>query len=236
MASLTALPGVADAILPQRARRPVEQDAHTAFLPAPLLSMVPTQASVSPLRRWLRPAVIGTAIAGTLILAAVSAAAGTRGDAPLARMQVEAAPAAQSAGCQAMYRVSQDDGKRFAGELTVVNTGTAALRDWTISFRYAAGQQATAPGWNQTGDAVLVGPVADELRPGDQVRYPFRGTYDVVNPMPIAFTLGNVACEALLVGPVSAAPPKPQAQPHVQPAAKPRPDGDHKRKGKDGRD
>src|SRR6185436_17268094 len=101
---------------------------------------------------------------------------------PLAGGQA-AEPVAATTSCQAIYRVRRDDGTHFAGDLTIVNSGSTPLRDWTVSFRYAGGQRATGSGWRQSGAAVSRGPVADELPAGERVTFAFQGTYRDVNPM-----------------------------------------------------
>jgi eukaryotic-like serine/threonine-protein kinase len=226
---LRALPGVAEAVLPNATeRRDGDEPADTAFLSPLTFVPAPTAPAAGLRQRWLRrPAIVAAAVIGLVLLAGLGAAAATRDQptTPVLPMQVGAPPA--RGACQATYHMSTDDGTRFAGDLTVVNTGQQTLRDWTLSFRYAGGQQTSGPGWSQTGDTVSVGPVPQELLPGKQVRLAFEGRYDGVNTMPTGFAVGDVACDAVLVGPVGT--------PRVEQAALPKPPApkdEHPHKGK----
>jgi serine/threonine-protein kinase len=183
-------------------------------------------------RRSQRAAALVTLVGAVLIagIAAVVAARPDRPDGTAAAAAVmptgpASAAAEPVAACRAVYQVRQDDGARFAGELTIVNSGAVPLRDWTVSFRYPGGQRATGPGWRQSGDAVALGPVTDELRAGERVTYPFQGTYRDVNAMPQSVVVDRVACVTSLVGAVGRAGP---AEPVGGPA-EPKPD---KEKGK----
>jgi serine/threonine-protein kinase len=166
------------------------------------------------LRRWLRPPVLAAMTGAMAIvgLGTVAAAALQEGPAGTAA----AAGPAPTAACAAIYRLKSDDGSRFAGELTIINSGTSALRDWTVSFRYPGDQMAVGGGWRQVGAAVSRGPVDSELPAGERVTYPFRGTYRDVNSMPTSFQVGEVTCVVQLVGAVTV------AEPAIE-TAKPRP-------------
>jgi serine/threonine-protein kinase len=179
---------------------------------------------------WLRPAV-ATAAACALALTGIGAALarddGAQAGAATGQQPTPTpSPTPELTACQAIYQMRSDDGKRFAGDLTVVNTGATALRDWTLSFRYAGNQRATGSGLRQDGDAVTVGPV-DELPAGEKVTYRFSGTYRGVNPMPMSFAVDEVACDTRLVGPVGATTPATSATRAVPDgqAAPPQPGG-----------
>jgi eukaryotic-like serine/threonine-protein kinase len=150
---------------------------------------------------WLRPVLIGGAIL-FVVLGGLAAGAALRG----LRKPATTVGAPPVAACQAIYRVHSDDGQRFSGDLTVVNTGAAALQNWTLSFRYLGDQTANGPGFRQQGDAVSVGPVRNTLVAGQKVTYQFEGRYDEANPMPGSFTIGGTACTTELVGPVTTQP------------------------------
>jgi Cellulose binding domain len=151
---------------------------------------------------WLRPVLIGLVVLA-FVLGGLGVGAALRG---LRQPAGTANAAPPVAACQAIYRVHSDDGERFAGDLTVVNTGAAALQNWTLSFHYPADQTADGPGFRQQGDAVSVGPVRNALAAGQQVTYQFEGRYDEANPMPGSFTIGSTACTTELVGPVTTQP------------------------------
>jgi xyloglucan-specific exo-beta-1,4-glucanase len=53
-------------------------------------------------------------------------------------------------GCTATYRVTGQWSGGFQGEVTVTNTGTTAIRGWTVGWAFAAGQILTQT-WNGTG-------------------------------------------------------------------------------------
>jgi serine/threonine-protein kinase len=160
---------------------------------------------------WRRSAVL-VAFAGAVLIAGIAVVAAVHredpaGGAASAAGPGEVQPAAATMACQAIYQVRQDDGARFTGDLTIVNSGSTSLRDWTVSFHYPGGQRAAGRGWRQSGDAVSRGPVSDELPAGEQVTYPFQGTYRDVNPMPLSFMVDQVACATRLVGAVGPGEP-----------------------------
>jgi hypothetical protein len=122
-----------------------------------------------------------------------------------AREPVRTALDADSASCQVTYQVKQDDGQRFAGVLTVRNTGTAAIPESTLGFTVDSDQVLTGDGWTRDGNTIRV--PAGSLAPGATRVLPFSGTYHGTNPLPARFSLGETACEPIVVGAAAAAPP-----------------------------
>jgi hypothetical protein len=112
--------------------------------------------------------------------------------------------------------VNADDGQRFAGALTVRNTGTSPIPEATLGFTVPGDQVVTGDGsaWTQDGRTVRIR--AGSLPPGAIRVLPFRGTYHGANPLPARFSLGETACESIVVG--AAAPPPAAAAP-AAPAA-----------------
>ncbi|WP_169986445.1 cellulose binding domain-containing protein [Microbispora sp. H10836] len=72
-----------------------------------------------------------------------------------------ASPSARpsSSGCAATYTITNQWGGGFQGEVTVKNTGTAAISGWTVTWTFANGQQVTQA-WGgkatQSGASVTV--------------------------------------------------------------------------------
>jgi hypothetical protein len=118
---------------------------------------------------------------------------------------VRAALDAEPTTCQVTYQVRTDDGQRFAGALTVRNTGVNPIPESTLGFTVPGDQVVTGEGarWAQDGNAIRVR--AGSLPPGAVQVLPFRGTYHGSNPLPARFSLGATACEPVVVG--AAGPP-----------------------------
>jgi endoglucanase len=61
--------------------------------------------------------------------------------------------------CEATYRVTNQWGDGFNGEVTVRNSGTTAITGWTVTYTYPGNQRITngwSGVWSQTGAAVTV--------------------------------------------------------------------------------
>src|SRR5207248_3378606 len=121
------------------------------------------------------------------------------------REPVRTALDADTASCQVTYQVKQDDGQRFAGALTVRNTGAVVIPESTLGFTVAGDQVVTGDGWTRDGNAIRV--PAGSLAPGATRVLPFLGGYHGTNPLPARFSLGETACEPVVVGAAAARPP-----------------------------
>ncbi|MFC8846262.1 MULTISPECIES: cellulose binding domain-containing protein [unclassified Micromonospora] len=94
-------------------------------------------------------------------------------------------------GCTAAYRIVGQWQGGFQGEVTVRNTGTAALGGWTVRFTYAAGQRITQA-WNaevtQSESTVSARNVSwnGALAPGAEATFGFLGSSGSTNPVPQA--------------------------------------------------
>ncbi|GAA2401637.1 cellulase family glycosylhydrolase [Streptomyces glaucosporus] len=104
-----------------------------------------------------------------------------------------------TANCSVSYKVAGQWQGGFQGEVTVRNTGTTAIRDWTLGWRFPAGQTISTmwggtPG--QSGADVTVRPASytAAIPAGGSVTLGFIGTWNGSNTSPTAFTLDGGAC------------------------------------------
>ncbi|GAA2442837.1 cellulase family glycosylhydrolase [Streptomyces macrosporus] len=106
-----------------------------------------------------------------------------------------------AAACAVSYKVVGQWQGGFQGEVTVRNTGTSAVRDWTLGWRFADGQTITTM-WggtpSQSGAAVTVRPASytSTIPAGGSVTIGFTGTWNGGNTSPSAFTLNGGTCSA----------------------------------------
>jgi mannan endo-1,4-beta-mannosidase len=111
-------------------------------------------------------------------------------------------PATTPGACAVGYRVTGDWGSGFQGEITLRNTGTAAVSAWRLGFAFANGQTITNM-WggtaSQSGGAVTVSPASytNTIAPGASVTIGFTATRGATNTAPAAFTLNGGTCTAL---------------------------------------
>jgi endo-1,4-beta-xylanase len=91
----------------------------------------------------------------------------------------------------------------FTANLTLTNTGTAAINGWTLAFGFTSGQRVTLPGWSATwaqaaGSANVTATPLDWNRNlaanGGSTTIGFNGTQTGSNPEPAAFTLNGTSC------------------------------------------
>ncbi|MFF1459834.1 cellulase family glycosylhydrolase [Streptomyces sp. NPDC058330] len=103
--------------------------------------------------------------------------------------------------CSVGYRVIGEWPGGFQGEITLRNTGTAAVDGWTLGFAFADGQTVTTM-WGgtatQSGGAVSVTPASytSTIAAGGSVTVGFTGTLTGANAAPAAFTLNGATCTA----------------------------------------
>ncbi|MGW5640191.1 cellulase family glycosylhydrolase [Streptomyces sp. NPDC003832] len=101
--------------------------------------------------------------------------------------------------CAVAYRTVNEWPGGFQADVTVRNTGTAAVNGWTLAFSFTAGQTVTNM-WggvpSQTGGAVKVAPASytSTIPAGGSVTIGFTGTKGTTNPSPTAFTLNGSTC------------------------------------------
>ena len=103
-----------------------------------------------------------------------------------------------TSSCQVSYAVNQWQGG-FSTDVTVRNTGTAAVNGWTLGFTLPSGQTVTNS-WNATlagsSGAVTARNVAwnGSIPAGGSQSFGFQGTYSGSFSTPAAFTLNGTAC------------------------------------------
>ncbi|SCL13706.1 Cellulase/cellobiase CelA1 [Micromonospora nigra] len=108
---------------------------------------------------------------------------------PTATPTPTTSPTPPPAGCTATYRLVNQWQGGFQGEVTVRNSGTAALSGWTARFTYADGQRITQA-WNATvtqdGTTVTARNVGwnGTLAPGAQASFGFLASSAGTNTVP----------------------------------------------------
>ncbi|MFI8214522.1 cellulose binding domain-containing protein [Streptomyces sp. NPDC085932] len=107
-------------------------------------------------------------------------------------------PGGPAAACQVTYGTSVWQGG-FTADVTVKNTGSAAVDGWRLGFTLPSGQRVTSA-WNATlsgtSGAVTASPVAHNARiaAGGTQSFGFQGTYSGTFAKPSGFTLNGTAC------------------------------------------
>ncbi|MEV4843809.1 glycoside hydrolase family 44 protein [Micromonospora matsumotoense] len=103
-------------------------------------------------------------------------------------------------GCQVSYAVSSSWPGGFTGQLTITNTGAAALDGWQLDFDFPAAGQQVGHGWSATWKQAGASVTAESLSwngrlaPGASTAIGFNGTWTGSNPVPAAFTLNGQRC------------------------------------------
>ncbi|MEU1684600.1 serine/threonine-protein kinase [Micromonospora sp. NPDC005707] len=129
--------------------------------------------------------------------------------------------------CAVDYVLRRDSGKDFTADLTLTNTGTRELGDWTMSFTFPGRQTVSAaqPAVRQQGKTVLVKAAATDaaLAPGASKKVSLTGSYTGGNPLPVEFKVDGSTCGVQVSGVAGSVPttaPPPAAPPAKPPAAK----------------
>jgi cellulase/cellobiase CelA1 len=100
--------------------------------------------------------------------------------------------------CQVSYAKSEWTGG-FTADLTVTDTGTAAISGWTLSWTFPGDQKVTSA-WNATVTQSGATATATNLSynatiaPGGNVQLGFQGTWSTNDTTPTSFALNGVAC------------------------------------------
>jgi Family of unknown function (DUF6055)/Cellulose binding domain len=109
-----------------------------------------------------------------------------------------APPTGGPAACRVAYTAtSWSNG--FTGDVTITNTGGAAVDGWTLTFSFANGQQITNS-WNaavtQSGSAVTARNASynGTIAPGGTASFGFQGTHGGTNQPPAAWSLNGSSC------------------------------------------
>jgi hypothetical protein len=105
---------------------------------------------------------------------------------------------ATGGSCQVSY-VKNEWGGGFTANVTVTNTGTAAINGWTLAWSFPGDQKVTNA-WNatvtQSGQAATATNVSynGSIAPGGNVQFGFQGTWTGNDTSPSSFTLNGSAC------------------------------------------
>ncbi|HEX6344182.1 cellulase family glycosylhydrolase [Umezawaea sp.] len=101
--------------------------------------------------------------------------------------------------CAVSYKVASQWQGGFGADVTIRNTGTAAVNGWTLRWTFANGQTVTQM-WNATAgqsgtqvSAVNV-PYNAAIAAGGSVGFGFNASWTGTNAVPTAFTLNGAAC------------------------------------------
>jgi eukaryotic-like serine/threonine-protein kinase len=108
--------------------------------------------------------------------------------------------------CAVTYQLRDDDGHVFHSTVAVANTTARPVTGWRVSFTFPADQRivaATGGRWVQQGRAVRLTPVPGREELAGHARTVLRltGSYRTVNPLPVAFHLGDRPCTPTVLGP-----------------------------------
>jgi endo-1,4-beta-xylanase len=103
-----------------------------------------------------------------------------------------------SASCRVSYAVNQWN-TGFTADVTITNTGGAAVDGWTLAFAFTAGQTITSA-WNatvsQSGGQVTARNASwnGTIAAGGRTSFGFQVTHGGSNPAPAGFALNGTAC------------------------------------------
>jgi len=99
------------------------------------------------------------------------------------------------------YAVNDWGNGGFTANITIRNTGTAAVNGWTLRFAFGASAQQVTQGWSatwaQTGANVTGTNLSynGTIAAGASIGVGFNGSGGA-NPRPTAFTLNDAVCTA----------------------------------------
>jgi hypothetical protein len=105
--------------------------------------------------------------------------------------------------CTVDYTISPQNTSQFGATITIVNGGTTALSNWSLTWTFANGQTISGS-WNgavsQSGANVTVSQQAGQTwenipAGGSYSGFGFNGTWNgTTNAIPTAFSLNGTAC------------------------------------------
>lgn len=108
-------------------------------------------------------------------------------------------PGTTGGSCQVSYVVGSQWSTGFVTSITIANTGTTAMTNWTLTFSFTGNQQITSS-WNgvvtQTGENVSIANESynGNIAPSASVNFGFQGSYSGVNNTPASFFVNGQAC------------------------------------------
>jgi hypothetical protein len=103
-----------------------------------------------------------------------------------------------TAACRVSYAANTWS-NGFTADVTVANTGTAAINGWTLGFSFPGNQQVTSA-WNaavtQSAAAVTARNLSwnGAIAAGSSAAFGFQGSYSGTNATPSGFNLNGTAC------------------------------------------
>jgi cellulase/cellobiase CelA1 len=101
--------------------------------------------------------------------------------------------------CHVSYAKASEWAGGFTANVTIIDTGTAAISGWTLTFTFPGDQKVTTA-WNatvsQSGSSVTAANVSYDgaIAPGGSVSFGFQGTWASNDTAPGSFSLNGVAC------------------------------------------
>ena len=129
-------------------------------------------------------------------------AAGTSAASPQSSATTSAAPSGGASGCHVNYTISNQWPGGFQAALTIENTGSTPLSNWTLTWAFANGQTVSNL-WNgsetQSGSTVMVanlGYNGSIPAGGSYTGVGFTGTWNnAANAAPASFAVNGVTCK-----------------------------------------
>ncbi|WNV88170.1 cellulase family glycosylhydrolase [Umezawaea sp. Da 62-37] len=101
--------------------------------------------------------------------------------------------------CAVAYKVASQWQGGFGADVTIRNTGTAAVNGWTLRWTFANGQTVTQM-WGATATqsgtqvSAVNAPYTAAIPAGGSVAFGFNGSWTGTNAAPTAFTLNGASC------------------------------------------
>ncbi|MBX6387058.1 MAG: cellulose binding domain-containing protein, partial [Microbispora sp.] len=108
-------------------------------------------------------------------------------------------PSTPDIACKVSYAATTW-GTGFTVNVTITNTGTAAISGWKLGFGFPLASQRVTNGWSavwtQSGTAVTAENYEwnKTIKPGESVNLGFNGAHSGENPPPAAFTINGATC------------------------------------------
>jgi cellulase/cellobiase CelA1 len=122
----------------------------------------------------------------------------SRSVSPSASPSRSASPSTGTAGCTVGYSLN-DWGTGFTANVTVTNTGPAAITGWSLKWTFG-GNQAVSNAWNaavtQSRPAVTAVNMSYNatIAARGNVQFGFQAAYSGANAVPAQFTLNGAVC------------------------------------------
>src|SRR6266545_4959331 len=181
-------------------------DLDTSLVPRPP-STPPPRSRISNVRFLVSAAAAAGVLAVTAVLASnCTAPPGVRGQPNVAAVADDnAAAGVLRQSCQVRYQTLRDANGAFDVNLSVTNSGPAAVQGWTLEFTFPGDQRimsARSAGWSQDGSSVVLHDQGDNahVERGSTVTIGISGTYGTGNPLPTMFSFRKISCSYLLIG------------------------------------